>query len=221
MKLLKLSSLCFSFFFLLLSVAFGDSEKIARPTQQQIENAAQAGDHKTLSELLLRAKNQIFIGQLHRIGVANHDEVLLRAIKSSNVYSGERLGLSRLQLVGLALFFATEGVSQTHGRGAFLAKNQILPWDLEYSQRSANWYVHVKGSALEGSRSMPRLRYDGDNFSLIACANENEMAASREPRIVRFGSTVSALVASLLLIVGTIAYPYVMRYRMKKMASFN
>ena len=223
MRRLKLSLVCCISSLLLATVAFGGMERaqIATPTRQQIENAAQNKDHKTLSELLLKAKNQIFLGQLHRIAANNHDEVLLKAIKSSNLYSGERLGLTRLQLVGLALFFQTEGLAQTGGRAAFLAKNQNLPWDVEYSRRSANWYVHVNGSALENSRKLPHLRYDGDNFSLIACANENDLAAKSETHFIRFGSTVAALVASLLLIVGTIGYPYVMQYRRKKLAGLN
>jgi hypothetical protein len=173
------------------SLAFCESEKGSLPSKPLIIQAVTGHDSRALYKLLIRANHTISLAELRAAAVASGDSLLIGACDTVGAYTDNRLGISRLGLVGLILFFETDGAAETRGETTSFRHTSTIPWDIDYSQKTGNWYVIAGDQIANGHNKVlfRALRYNARGLALIACAIQNTAMPREGKYFSRFGTT--------------------------------
>jgi hypothetical protein len=117
----------------------------------------------------------------------SNDAHLSKALLAAQEVSDTRFGLSHSKLFALALYFETEGAALQEN-GSDIVKAKGIPWDLEYSDKSQNWYVHLDREIARGHNKILKkaIMYRQGHFEPIACATQAESMKGEKEFYVRY-----------------------------------
>jgi len=131
------------------------------------------------------------MADLHAYALSYNDAPLAEACDTVTAYTHNRLGISHTALVGLVLFFKTEGASEAGGKTTSFSSSSDIPWDVDYSAKTRNWYVIAKDQIANGHNKVlyRALRYNTHGLHLIACAVQDTSMPREGKYFARFGAT--------------------------------
>jgi hypothetical protein len=167
-----------------------DSKKSSENFSSNLSTAFAEKNYEKIWKLLLK-KKYTALATIAPLVQKSSDANILAAYRAANEVASTRMGVAHSKLFAMALYFETEGKSVTQDGSAVL-KPKGIPWDLEYSSKSHNWYILLDREIARGHNKVLKsaIRYCSSHFEAIACATQEESMKGEQEFYVRYANSL-------------------------------